>query len=625
MASRGENDRGLHPYPQGQLGSPFLEGELFADEPETDWESRLAALEAESPFERAFERAPTAPLEPQEPGEELLEGGLGAGEGALPMERSEAFDEETSSDLERGPDEGYYEDEDPYAEGETGDGKALPRMKFEFQTRNLVWRNDGKGSSLLGRKYGPSDFLVDKKGVRLESETGGVLEFETEWFRKWPKLEKAIKTAVAMTAEMSSADPSKYDATRKAFPFDIDHLHKGTAKEKAQGFWDRRAGMEGSRKKILGPKELLEVEIVDPSWTAAIQSSESILLEYYEPYLRQHEVTAITDSTVEHAKAILVATNTGGLSAMETSKLRSFVQIIVNYIRRGMRVDVKGEPAKFAFRLMCRTNFASIYRSLLTEKEKKLFQKMVNSDLILKEMGLDRSSPVFRNGYGRDRPEPGPTVFQWLSQIPRGVDLLSARSGKGLSAAMGRYDVETRTGKKDRWLVKFETRGTIMGRVKKAEDWVDYASSLFDLASNRERDALTFAQQQGVTGENDLTSFVFHARHPELRGRRIRKGEGGLAEEWLQIRSDLVRPSLSGAQPELEESEGAEDRDEPRYNADPDMEEYPADKEDEDEDRRDPETSLDKDRLADEWPSQASGDENGADEGARPERSSPND
>lgn len=558
MNFREENDRLPRSGPRSDLESPFLAEELFGGEAEPEWEARLIALEAESPFRSAFEVGSTTPFAPQEPEEEFVE-------------TEEAYNEEPLAEPEESR-ELYYEEEAPYEEGETDDNKPLPRMKFEFQTSNRIWRNDGTTASLLERKYGPNDFLVDRKGVRLESETNGVLEFETEWFRSWPKLETAINKAVKMTDDMNGAAASKYEKSRKAFPFNVDHLRKGSKKEIGQGFWDRKAGMEGEKEKILRPEEELEVEIIDSAWKAGIQSSESFLLEYYESFLRQHEWPFYRDGTIKHAKAVLDGANTAGMSATEVAKLRSFLQIIVNYIMRGQGgtesenagafADVEGMPAKQAFTLMSRTNFASMHKVLLTGKEKSLFEKIVKNDSLLKEMGLDRKSPFFIKGYGTKGHEPGPTVHQWLAGIVKGVDVLSARSGKGLSAAMGRYNVETRKGKKDQWLVKFETRNTILGAVEiKAKDWVTYASKLFDQAGKREGDALSLVQQQGVADETKLTNFVFHARHPELEGRRIRVGERALAQEWLQIRNELVRPSLQGVQPELEEFEGTgEDR-----------------------------------------------------------------
>jgi hypothetical protein len=48
----------------------------------------------------------------------------------------------------------------------------------------------------------------------------------------------------------------------------------------------------------------------------------------------------------------------------------------------------------------------------------------------------------------------------------------------------------------------------------------------------------------GKREENWLTDVVFHARHPELRGRAIRPGERLLSKEWTTVRTSVVRPAL---------------------------------------------------------------------------------
>jgi hypothetical protein len=50
----------------------------------------------------------------------------------------------------------------------------------------------------------------------------------------------------------------------------------------------------------------------------------------------------------------------------------------------------------------------------------------------------------------------------------------------------------------------------------------------------------------GVRDENALTDLVFLARHPELAGQRLRKGQEALMAEWRRIRAEIVRPALSG-------------------------------------------------------------------------------
>ncbi|MBA3357664.1 MAG: DUF4157 domain-containing protein [Pyrinomonadaceae bacterium] len=393
-------------------------------------------------------------------------------------------------------------------------------MKFEIQTFNKIWRNDGVNPpTLLDRKYGPSDFLVKgATGVRLESETNGVLEFETDWFRKWSALEKQLKEAREMTTKMNGAPAA--EGGRKAFPFPVDDLRKGSPQELKKGFWDKKPGMEGGKEKILGKEEKLEVEIVDDKWNAGIQSSEGILLEQYESLLKQHEFPAYREPVIASAQTILDAANSGGIPATELVNLRSFLQIIVNYIMRGQGAtasastgafaDVKGKAAKQAFILMNRTDFSSIYQTLLmTEKQQSLFKKIVQKDLILKQLGLDRKTPFFIKGYGMKQHHAGPTVYKWLAGIHSGKDLLSVQSGSGVSAAMGKYDVEAKKGEKDTGLVKFETRNTVMGAFSDADGWVDYARKLFQYAAENRKRPETKDDPDTPLDETEKTTLIY--------------------------------------------------------------------------------------------------------------------
>ena len=64
--------------------------------------------------------------------------------------------------------------------------------------------------------------------------------------------------------------------------------------------------------------------------------------------------------------------------------------------------------------------------------------------------------------------------------------------------------------------------------------------------------AITEAVRSGQSDVNQIANLVFFARHPELNGRRLRPDERQLAQEWLQIRDAIVRPTiarLAGAQP----------------------------------------------------------------------------
>jgi len=64
--------------------------------------------------------------------------------------------------------------------------------------------------------------------------------------------------------------------------------------------------------------------------------------------------------------------------------------------------------------------------------------------------------------------------------------------------------------------------------------------------------AITEAVKSGQSDVNQLANLVFFARHPELKGRPIRPDERQLAQEWLDIRDNRVRPlvaRLSTARP----------------------------------------------------------------------------
>jgi hypothetical protein len=48
----------------------------------------------------------------------------------------------------------------------------------------------------------------------------------------------------------------------------------------------------------------------------------------------------------------------------------------------------------------------------------------------------------------------------------------------------------------------------------------------------------------GERDENKLTNLVFQARHPELRGRKLRPDEKALTADWMAVRNQIVRPLL---------------------------------------------------------------------------------
>lgn len=137
MNSREENDRLPHSGPRSALESPFLAEELFGGEAEPEWETRLTALEAESPFQFAFEEGNSTPFAPEEPEEEFVGEEWGVAEGFSPLE-DEACDELALAEPEENR-ELCYEEEAPFEEGETN----VPSPEIRNLQRSLnTWRSE---------------------------------------------------------------------------------------------------------------------------------------------------------------------------------------------------------------------------------------------------------------------------------------------------------------------------------------------------------------------------------------------------------------------------------------------------------------------------------------------------
>jgi hypothetical protein len=70
-----------------------------------------------------------------------------------------------------------------------------------------------------------------------------------------------------------------------------------------------------------------------------------------------------------------------------------------------------------------------------------------------------------------------------------------------------------------------------------------------ELRAGRTVAAANLAVRAARGDENRATDLLFHARHPELSGRALQRGETTLAREWLSLRDRLVRPLLMAPQP----------------------------------------------------------------------------
>ena len=389
-------------------------------------------------------------------------------------------------------------------------GPAVQRaMKFELQTSNLLWRTKGTARSLLPRKYGPevpkhkrylhkgthgkaATSTEEGTAVELQSEAHGFVEFETpSWHRDWCEVKERIQEAVDMVDAINNAPvvSTTGGVNTVEFPFNTSHLKKTT---------DFPKGLKSGEK--------LEVEIVDPTWEAKIQASESFELEQFESYLTEHLDTARVTSITGSANRVLNAANTGGLSTASVVNLLNLLEIIFETITEVQLWNPSSSTslAKEHISLMSRTNFSSIYKTLLSKDEQKLFVKIVKSKAILAEVGATTSTLVYPLGF-KGYKSPGPKMHEWLVSIhSTGRDLLSSLGGD--NRAMGRFNVETTAGKKDTNLVKFEARATsghdqerpvvdkrhpTTGVLQKG-GWVHFAEEVFKAAAtNRPRTGKT--------------------------------------------------------------------------------------------------------------------------------------
>lgn len=128
----------------------------------------------------------------------------------------------------------------------THNGVIQGAMKFEWQiSGNTLHRDTGKEVQVLPRKYGPEDYIVKgTSGVRYETDQGGDSEFETDWEKKWPKLEAQVTEAQQMADQVNNApDVTASDGkTYKSLPFtaqQLAHLGPGQNFSKTGTKWDK--------------------------------------------------------------------------------------------------------------------------------------------------------------------------------------------------------------------------------------------------------------------------------------------------------------------------------------------------------------------------------------------------
>jgi hypothetical protein len=385
--------------------------------------------------------------------------------------------------------------------------------------KQLAVHRDSRGRFRPGivrymRKRTKEEGTEEGSAIELQSEEGGFIEFETpKWHRTWPELERRIAEAVKITKDMENApevaDPNLFSA-----------VHDRAADLKKRKKW---RGADGIGTLHEWPEHIkadvpvtrsggrLLVEIVPgkggTEWWARLQVSESIALQEFESLLAEHETPARVIAARDKAQTIFDTLKPANGSARkefedEHANLKSFLQLIVYYILEGQAFPGAPKPAKFAFTLMNRTSFYSIYHLLLDGTERGLYDKLVKDGAIAAALTLSGSDRVLKKGYGdvRANSRLNPTIGDWLKSIKTGrhpdktrkTDLLSPLVGG--SEAMGRFPAE-RPGSetKHSGLIRFEVRSSHRHWLRAPSDrsqandqprdkWVPYVKKVFESA-----------------------------------------------------------------------------------------------------------------------------------------------
>lgn len=365
----------------------------------------------------------------------------------------------------------------------------------------------------------------EQTAIELQSEHGGVLEFETpKWFRDWPELEERVQEAVDMTTAMNKEIGTSEEVTDKTPPekkvLDAIDRRKTSSALGNVVKWPA-AYSTAHLKNLRADKRHLLVQIVDKDWHARIQASEGIALSKFGSLQREHEGAAAEKARHDVMEAVFgpafaaAKLANPALNEANFANLKGFLQLVITYIFQGQRFDMTGQPAKTSFFLMARTDFASMYRTLLGADEKSLFKTLAGDprkasdnpilaalqasvDTMraangMSAVSLDRTTRFFTKGFGSKVHSAGPTIYAWLRSIvtkgskASGKDLLSVGS---VSDAMGARTVSARAGAKDYKQVRFEVRGTIAHGTndRPAKDWLSFAEAIFQAAKERSAD-----------------------------------------------------------------------------------------------------------------------------------------
>jgi hypothetical protein len=382
--------------------------------------------------------------------------------------------------------------------------------------KDHVFRNDHKKFMLK------KEFPLNKEqtGMELQSETSGVIEFETpKWFNKWDDLELRIIDALHMIDAINNAHQlSKKD------PFESKIIAAIETRTGKKGHkivkWPENKFSISHLKNLKKDNRSLYVQISDPAWEAKIQVSESLNLSNFGSLLTEHRHTSTASGIIQISEEIFqkawksysALPGNSGKSQLQFKELKGFVQLIVYYIYTGQVVDISKGASKFAFSLMARTNFSSMYKNILSPDEQAMFKLMIGKESDINDnpiftqklndliktvrpgaKQLNRDTPFYFKGH-KGNPSGKPKVYDWLKNIQKGKDEL-AGTASNVSDAMGAKEVNNTPGDNKYKHALFEVRGTkahgadsLQQLIIPAINWLKVVKEIFDAANIRTSD-----------------------------------------------------------------------------------------------------------------------------------------
>jgi hypothetical protein len=559
----------LPSYPQGDLETPFLKEELFVGESEAGWEARVAALEAESPFQSALEQDQTTLIESKEMeaemlAEELVEEGKQAVSAHFPVEQADSYSEEAeqSADLVDGLNaEKFSEEEDELEEVLTDEEEEESRAVDEILSgldravslnrrygEELGWRiQDDTIARFLGFiNYSPDEKTFAEaiaRWQRSQSLKGdGILGPET-----WARLRAALP------ADNRERFPARSQPT-SFIPTPVESPGGGRIKDLTEPSQAELVAVGG-----FGGRSIELHRLAAAAWTALVSAARSdgfgtpLLLPVsgYRSVKRQEvlwqEALRKYGSREEARKWVAPP----GGSAHQTGRAIDFYlggknssANAINLRKLAVHSWLLANAARFGFYPYEREPWHWEYNPPARASEREY------------ETAVEPEFEEYEGYSGElDEEEAREEVFgQFITNYEGELE------DEGSLAELGeeRFDQEAEEEEpaeyfpNEREELEVEEFRAPWNQAELVYE-VEAANEILSSLARRIQEALRIGQWslalglailRGQRDENDLTNLVFYARHPELQGRRIGRDEKELAKEWLAIRDQLVRPAL---------------------------------------------------------------------------------